>query len=157
MKQKNQIRILIALILIGGFYAYFEYLLMPQWQVLKHTSALFEERKAYLERLENTDLTSLEQKVTELTLEEVNLRNSLPKTLDKPDIMLTIYNLAKINGISPQTLTYEPIQDEGQFYTMGMNFACTGPLENVFALVEQFRQGPKYVFTLDTIDRKSVV
>ncbi len=152
MKPKKSIIILIVLILGGGLYVYAHYFLMPQWQLLKQTSSLYAERQAYLERLENNDLAVLEKQVAELSLKESDLRNSLPPEIDKPDILLTVYNLAKDNGVSPQTLDYEPIKDEAGFFSMGMTFTCTGPLEKVFALVEQLRKETKYILIVDSMN-----
>ncbi|NLI91836.1 MAG: type 4a pilus biogenesis protein PilO [Peptococcaceae bacterium] len=152
-KQKNQILFLAAVIVLGILYAYVQYLFIPEWGVLKQKTAQVSERQAYLTRMENSykDFSALKQQSSSLKAQVSVLDKKVPKKLDKPDIMLTIYNLAKNNGLSPKSLTYEPIKDEGQYLTMGMNFSCTGPAENIYTLVDQFLKGNKYIFALDSI------
>ncbi len=96
-------------------------------------------------------LSSLKDEAKDLKAQVSVLDKKVPKKMDKPDIMLTIYNMARNNGLSPESLSYEPIKDEGSHLTMGMSFTCTGPAENIYALVEQFLTGNKYIFALDSI------
>jgi type IV pilus assembly protein PilO len=72
--------------------------------------------------------------------------------MDKPGIMLTVYNLTKKNGLSPGNLNYEEIKDEGSYLTMGMTFSCTGSLENIYALLNQFLTDNPYILALDSIN-----
>lgn len=152
-KQKQQVLVLAAIVLAGGLYAYFQFLLYPEWVGLKAESAQLAARQAYLERLENSnkDYAALKQQASALKTQLAALDKKTPKKMDKPDIMLTIYNMAKRNGVSPQSLAYEDIKDEGSSYSMGMNFSCTGPAENIYALIDQFQKGDKYILALDSI------
>lgn len=152
-KQKNQILILAGVVIVGFLYAYIQYFFIPQWSVLKGKNAEVSERREYLTQLEESYKVypSLKEEVQSLKSEVSTLEKKVPVKLDKPDIMLTVYNLAKNNGISPKSLSYEPIKDEGNYLTMGMSFYCTGPAENIYTLVEKFLSGNKYIFALDSI------
>lgn len=152
-KQKNQILILLGVIMTGVLYVYIQYFFLPQLGVLKEKTDHLAARQAYLWKLEENDriLPSLKEQAQDLTVQASALDKSVPKKVDKPDIMLTVYNLAKKNALNPKNLNYEPVKDEGGFYTMGMNFDCTGSAESVYRLAEQFLQGNKYIFVLDSI------
>jgi type IV pilus assembly protein PilO len=152
-KQKNQIIILLAVIFLGVLYAFIQYLFLPQWDILKEKSAHIAERQAYLKKLEENDkiLSSLKDQALDLTAQVSMLDKKIPKKLDKPNIMLTIYSMAKNIGLSPKSLNYDPINDEGEFYSMGMNFFCAGSAENIYTFTEQFLNVDKYTFTLDSI------
>ncbi len=152
-KHKNQIIILVAVIGIGLLYAYIQNLFIPQWANLKDISAYAAERQAYLAKLEESYkvLSTLEEEAVDLEVQASILDNKMPKKLDKPDIMLTIYSMAKKNGLAPKSLGYEAIQDEGAFLSMPMTFSCTGPQANVYTLLQQFLNNNKYIFTLDSI------
>lgn len=152
-KQKNQLLILVVLIVAGALYAYIQYLFLPQFAVLKEETAHLAERKAYLTKLEENFkiLPSLKEQVKVLTAQAGELSRDIPLKADKPDIMLSIYNMAKDNGLNPLSLNYSPVKEEAGIITMGMDFTCTGPEENVYALVEKFFEDNKYIFALDSI------
>lgn len=152
-KQKNQIIILAAVIGIGLLYAYMQYLFIPQWATLKEKSAHVTERQAYLTHLVESYklLSTLKEEVVDLEAQASILDKKVPKKLDKPDIMLTIYSMAKKNGLTPKSLGYEAIQDEGTFLSMPLTFSCSGPQANVYTLLQQFMNNNKYIFALDSI------
>jgi len=152
-KQKNQLLILIAVIMVGILYAYIQYLFIPQWSILVEKSAQVSDRKAYLTRLEESyqGFSVLKEQAVDLKAQVSTLDSKIPKKLDKPDIMVTIYNMAKKNAVIPQSLSYEPVKDEGGYLTMGMNFSCVGSPENIYTLVQQFQEGNPYIFVLDSI------
>lgn len=153
-KQKSQILILAVVIILGFLYAYIQYFFIPEWGILKGKNTEVSERREYLTKLEESYriLPDLQEEVKALETQASTLEKKVPMKLDKPDIMLTIYNLAKDNGISPKSLSYEPVTDEGNYLTMGMTFSCTGPVENIYTLVEKFLNGNKYIFALDSIN-----
>jgi Tfp pilus assembly protein PilO len=157
-KPKNQIIILIAFIILGVVYAYIQYLFIPQWNILKDGSAYIAEREAYLHKLEENDkiLPNLKSRTLDITAQAVMLDKQITKKLDKPNIMLTIYSMAKNVGLNPKSLNYEPIYDEGEYFSMGMNFSCGGSAESVFTLVEQLSNVDKHTFALDSISIVSV-
>ncbi|RNC29307.1 MAG: hypothetical protein AWM53_00660 [Candidatus Dichloromethanomonas elyunquensis] len=152
-KQRNQFLILTFIIILGGLYAYIQYLFIPEWRGLKEETSRVSQRQADLARMETgyKEFSSLKQQASSLKAQASMLDKKVPKKLDKPDIMLTIYNMAKSLSLSPKSLTFEDVKDEGQYLTMGMNFSCTGSPENVYTLVDQFLKGNKYIFALDSI------
>lgn len=152
-KQINQFIILTLVVVLGIVYAYFKFMFIPQYNELKDVSAHLSQRQLYLERLEENYkiLSTLKQDVVELTALETEFEEQIPSDLDFPDIMMTVYAMAKDNGISPKNLSYEALKQEGQTVTLGMSFSCTGPKDNIHTLVEQFLDGNKYIFVLDSI------
>ncbi len=153
IKQINRFTILILIVVLGFFYAYFKFLFIPQWTELRDISAQISNRQFYLERLQenNKNIDTLRQNVLELTASKAELKERVPDELDYPDIMMTVYNLAKDNGLSPKKLSFDSVKQEGQTVTLGMSFTCTGPKDNIHALVEQFLNGNEYIFVLDSI------
>lgn len=152
-KQKSQIYIMLAVILFGSLYVYIQYLFLPQWNVIKEKSAHLSAIQGQLTKLEDSSkiLSDLQQQQKDLMVQVSELANKVPKKLDKPDIMLTVSSMAKSNGLSPKSLSYDPLKEEDGIYSMGLNFSCTGPEENVYNLVEDFLKGNKYIFALDSI------
>lgn len=152
-KQINQFIILTLVVVLGFIYAYFKFLFIPQYNELKDISAHLSQRQIYLERLQENYkiLSTLKQNVVELTVTETELKEKIPVELDYPDIMMTVYTMAKDNGLSPQNLSFESLKLEGQTVTLGMSFTCTGPKDNTHTLVEQFLNGNKYIFVLNSI------
>ena len=156
-KQKKQLLMLIAVVSFGFMYAYIQFLLTPQWGVIKGLATELSVSQAHLERLEESDnnLSTLKQNVVELTMVESDLKERIPTGLDKPDIMMTIYSMAKENDLSSRNLSFEGIREENQTFTMGMAFSCTGSRDNINTLVEQFHLGSKYIFVLESISYSS--
>ena len=152
-KQKKQFIALILVILFGFMYAYIQFLFTPQWSNLNNLSAEIAQRQAHLERLEENYkiLSTVKQNAQDLTILQTELKERIPTDLDKPDIMMIVYTMAKDNGLSPGTLSFESVRQEGETMTMGMGFTCTGSRENINNLVEQFLEGSKYILVLDSI------
>jgi len=99
--------------------------------------------------LEN--VAALRQDVMELTVAETNLKDRIPAELDYPNIMMTVYTMAKNNGLNPKNISYESIAQQGQTVTLGLSFTCTGSRDNIYTLAEQFLKGDEYLFVLDSI------
>lgn len=152
-KQINQFIILTLVVVLGFVYAYFKFMFIPQYNELRDISAHLSQRQIYLARLQENYkvLSTLKQNVVELTVTETELKEKIPVELDYPDIMMTVYTMAKDNGLSPKNLSFESIKQEGQTVTLGMSFTCTGPKDNTHTLVEQFLNGNKYIFVLNSI------
>ncbi|HHV63655.1 MAG TPA: type 4a pilus biogenesis protein PilO [Peptococcaceae bacterium] len=152
-KEKNQILILLALVLFGVLYAYVQYLFLPQLSILKDKTAYLTAREAYLQKLEDNSkiLSSLKSQVVVLNTQAAKLEQEIPIYADKPDMMLTIYNMAKRFGLSPLSLNYSPLQEEDGYYTMGIDFTCKGPEHQVYALVRSLLRNTDYIFALDNI------
>lgn len=152
-KQKNQLLVLIGVVFLGFMYSYIQFFFLPQWGELQAVSVRISEREAYLQRLQENHerLPVLKENVDELEVQEGELRDVIPQELDYPDIMMTVYSLAKDNGLTPINLSYEGVKEDGQTVTMGMSFSCTGPRENIHNLIDQFLKGNEYIFALQSI------
>lgn len=152
-KQRNQIIILFMIVILGFVYSYVQYLFIPQWYTLEEKSAQLAAHKEKLVKLEAAyqDFSALKTLSGELKSQVSVLQNKIPQKVDKPDMMLTIYNLAKKNEVAPQSLNYESIQDMGGYLTMGMNFSCVGSIENIYKLLQQLLKENPYIFVLDSI------
>lgn len=152
-KQKRQIMFLFLLVVFGVIYVYIQYLLVPELGKIHNKTLLLKQKQAYLEKLKRSYLVmpELKKKAEELNGREEDLDGLVPKKLDKPYIMLDIYNLAKKNGVTPKSLSFEPLQEKENHYAMGMNFSCTGSKENIFELIDQLDKGGEYKYTLDSL------
>lgn len=153
-KYKTQILILISVLLLGGLYVYFQFLLFPKLDVLKSQSSYLKERQMYLMKLEDSSkiLPNLEKQIVNLNAEVSALDEKIPKEMDKPEIMLILYNMAKNNELKPQSIEYEAIEDEVIYYKLGLNFSCSGSIENIYLFIEQVLKQKKYIFALDSIN-----
>lgn len=142
-KEKFQIIILIGIILFGICYAYLKFLFLPQWTVIQAASSR-------LDSLENQyqDLITYQSKQNELAQEIKSLEGKLkelngqlPGQLDKPQLMVGLYTLAKKHSVNPQSLTFEQAQTKGSYQELGMSFNCSGKTTDLLALIHDLQFG----------------
>ncbi len=153
-KPRRQILILGVLVLLCFLWIDVTYLFIPRLSILQEKTALVSQRAAYLAELQKNyrNYSAIKAQAVSFKAEVAKLDQDIPKIVDKPQIMLTVYNLAKSNGIKPISLKFEPLKEQGSYSSMTMTFFCSGPTENMLTLVEQFQKGKIYLFALNSIN-----
>lgn len=155
MKKEKIEKIALSLILILGFgYAYTEFLLLPQWIVLQtSTSQLDIKKNDYQELLTyQGDQSGLQQKIITLETKVAELGTQVPDQLDKPQLMVGLYTLAKQHGVSPQSIAFEQAQTIGNYQELGMVFNSLGKPADTLAMIHDLQFGGSQRLVIKSIN-----
>lgn len=145
MKNKEQIQkiALIVLLAFGALYTYGSMFLMPKWNQIQQLSEQFHARQAEFEIL--VGLTSRQTELLEQmkNAEQQLLQESqkIPVSLDKPLLMMNLYNLAKQVAVSPESISFEQVQNKGFYQQITMKFVCIGSSANIINLIRELQSG----------------
>lgn len=142
-KEKMQIIILIFFILFGIGYAYFKFLLLPQWTIIQDASNQLLSRSNYYQELltHQNNQSGLEQEIKALETKVLQLNAQLPNRLDNPQLMVGLYTLAKKHSVNPKSLAFEQAQTKGAYQEIGMNFSCSGKAVDILAMIHALQFG----------------
>lgn len=142
-KERLQIIILVGIILFGISYAYLKFLFLPQWTVIQGaTNRLDSLENQYQDLLTyQRDQDGLEQEIKTLEAKVKQLNEQLPSQLDKPQLMVGLYTLAKQHAVNPQSITFEQAQTKGSYQEMGMSFSCLGKTTDLLAMIHDLQFG----------------
>lgn len=152
-KEQSQIILLVFILLFGFSYAYIKFLFQPQWMVIQNAEnqklvleSQYQELLAY-----QSNQAGLEQEIKTLEAEVEQLNNQIPKGLDKPQLMVELYTLAKQHTVDPQSITFEQAQSIGAYQEMGMSFSCFGKSADLLALIHDLQFGESQRLALKSI------
>lgn len=144
MKKEQRQKILLAVLLGAGLiYAYATYLLIPEWAKIKTLQQTLGQRQGYYRQLQGyeqnkaglqAEISQLQGKLKQATL-------SVPGRIDKPQLMVYVYTVAKRNKVNGQALKFEPIQPKGFYQTMPLTITCEGKPEDVFRFLQDLKNG----------------
>lgn len=148
-KQKIALAIILGLTLV---YAYINYLFLPKWTLLqKQREQLQNSLNSYQQLLSfQSNQVGLAKTSASLEGEAKELTALIPSQLDKPDIMVDIYTIAKLHAVEPQTLKFEPIQNKGDHQELAMNLSCSGQTEDILSLIYNIEHTPLHKFALQS-------
>lgn len=153
-KEKKQKITLVIILGLGIIYAYANYLFIPKWamiqtqrdQILKKTGS-YEKLLVYQSNQEE-----LAKTIAVLESEAKALSAKIPSQLDKPQIMVDIYTMAKLHAVDPQTLKFEPIQTVGDHQELAMNLSYSGQVENIINLIDDLQNTSLHKFALRSVN-----
>lgn len=152
-KEKFQIILLIVIILSGFSYAYLKFLFLPQWTVIQDAeNQLTSQENHYQELLtyqENQSGLEQDIKILEAKVHELNAH--LPNQLDKPQLLVGLYTLAKQHTIDPQSVAFEQVQTKGTYQEMGMSFSCLGKTTDLLAMIHDLQFGESQQLAIKSI------
>ena len=142
-KEKLEIIVLIFFAIIGLGYAYSKFLFLPEWTVIQSsTSQLYAHKDRYQELLNyQKNQIGLQQDIKTLESKVLQLNSQLPNQLDKPQLLVGLYTLAKQHSVFPQTITFEQAQNKGTYQEMGMSFGCLGKTADILTLIQDLQFG----------------
>ena len=149
-----QIIALVIIIVLALIYTYINFLFLPKWTSIQKQREQLQKRQAYYQQLLGYQSNPAGLKKTSDGLEDQakDLTAQIPSQLDKPQIMVDIYTIAKLHSINPQTLKFEPLQNKGDHQELTMNFSCSGNTEDVLSLIEDLEHTPLQKFALQSIN-----
>lgn len=71
----------------------------------------------------------------------MQLKAKLPNRLDKPQIIVALYTLAKQHGVNPQSITFDQAQNKGAYQEMGISLSCLGKTADLLAMIHDLQFG----------------
>lgn len=152
-KQKLEKIILIMIIAAAMFYSYWTYLFQSEWSVLKNINQQIVTRTTYLNRLISyNDPAKFQQDLAKEQDLGKQLSSRLPSTLDKPQISVELYLLAKQQGVIPQSITFEPLQNKGNHQEMDITFVGQGSPANILSMLGVLEHGSTAKYALKSLN-----
>ena len=152
-KERLQIIILVGIILFGISYAYLNFLFLPQWAVIQAAAnRLHSLENQYQELLAfQKNQNGIEQDLKTWDVKVKQLNEQLPSQLDKPQLMVGIYTLAKQHSVNPQSITFEQAQTKSNYQELGMSFSCLGTTTDLLAMIHDLQFSGSQRFGIQSI------
>jgi len=142
-KERLQIITLVLVIIFGISYAYIKFLFLPEWTVIQgDTNRLRSLENQYQELLVyQRNQNGLGEEIKTLEAKVFQLNAQLPTRIDKPQLMVGLYTLAKQHSVIPQTIAFEQAQAKGAYQEMGVSFSCLGKTADILTLIQEVQFG----------------
>lgn len=142
-KERLQVIILIVIIIFGISYAYFKFLFQPQWLIIQgDTDRLKSLQRQYQELLNyQKNRTGLQQEIKTYQNKVAELKTQMPNQLDKPQLMVGLYTLAKEHAVVPQSVVFEQVQTKGSYQEIEMSFICSGKPSDLLVMIHDLQFG----------------
>jgi Tfp pilus assembly protein PilO len=144
LKNKEQMQkiALVAIVLFGIIYVYFSNILSPQWDKITQLEQQKLQRQALLQKLtiQKEHLAKLQQQISD---DQVLIKKGsvkVPAAINKPQLTVDIYNLAKQHGISPDNLRFDKIQNKGTYQEMGIDFTGSGQITDILSFIRDIQK-----------------
>lgn len=153
-KEKLELIVLILFVIIGLGYAYNKFLFLPEWTVIQSsTSQLNAQTDHYRELLTyQKNQSGLQQEIKTLETKVLQLSAQIPNKLDKPQLMVGLYSLAKQHSVIPQTIAFEQAQTKGTYQELGMSFSCLGKTADILTLIQELQFGGSQRLAIKSIN-----
>ncbi len=142
-KEKLEKIVLVFFIIIGLGYSYIEFLFLPEWTAIQSsTNQLHTKESNYQELLTyQKNQSGLQQEIKTLETKVMQLNAQIPNRLDKPQLMVALYTLAKQHSVYPQSIGYDKPQTKGFYQEMGVSFSCLGKPTDILAMIHDLQFG----------------
>lgn len=157
MKKEQGQKIILAVLLgIGLVYLYANYLFLPQWKNIQRLQQQLTTRQGYYSRLLSYkhDPSGLQQQVQGLQSQLKESGGQNPIGLDKPQILVYLYSVAKHYAVVPQSVAFEPLQNKGFYQELPLTFVAKGKPSDVLAMIESLQQGVSPRLTTHSVSLK---
>lgn len=153
-KEKLEAGALVVLLGLGLIYGYYTYLLSPEIETIKQKTGQLTERGAYYQRLQNYagNEAGLDKEIQTLEQEVKGLAVMVPARLDKPQIMVDLYTLAKQKGVYPQTVVFAEPQVKSGYQELPLTFSCLGQPDNVLSMISALVASPDSKLALQAVN-----
>lgn len=155
MRKEKIEKIALAVVLaLGLVYAYLNYLFLPKWALLQKQREQLRSREAYYQQLLSyqSNKEGLTKTIASLDSQAKELTAQIPADLDKPQIMVDIYTIAKLHAVNPQTLKFEQIQKKGNNQELAMSLTCSGKIDDILSFIKDLETTPLDKFALQSIN-----
>ena len=152
-KETRQLILLVILIAVGGFYAYYTYLFTPEWEKIQSLEGILQERQERHELLlsyvgKNSELDA---QIRELDGVREELQAQIPQEIDKPNLVTDLYTVAKINQVQPRSVTFASSEKRDNYIVQSLTFSCLGPQESIIKMIDDLQMDEEQRFTLENM------
>lgn len=151
-KELKQLFFLVILIGLGLIYLYVNYLFIPQRSNIEQLKEKIAERTSHLELLQSYERnpTALKNELETLQMEYSNLKDQIPDKIDKPEIVASLYNEAKLNEVQPLTVAFGTLETREGYMVQPIVFNCIGQAENVFQMINALQDDQTFQFSVES-------
>ncbi|WP_434511784.1 type 4a pilus biogenesis protein PilO [Desulfitobacterium sp. AusDCA] len=120
------------------------YLLLPQLEAVQKQSQELAKRVAYYQKLQGAqfNLPQLQKEAQDLQSKLQQQGTPITGKLDNAQLLVNLYLIAKQEGVNPQSLTFDNVQNKGIYQEMDMSFTCEGSPASVLTLIQDLQHGP---------------
>lgn len=127
-KEKLQVVVLAALILLGTVYAYVTFLLLPQMSVIQGKQQEIATKKEDVQRLltYSANPQIFEREIQTQERELTKISEVIPIALNKPVLTYNIYTTIKRNNLLAESIVFDPPENKEFYQVMGMSFSVLG-------------------------------
>lgn len=152
-KETRQLILLIILIAVGGFYAYYTYLFTPEWEKIQSLEGILQERQERHELLLSYigRSSELDAEIRDLEGKREELQARIPQEINKPDLVTDLYTVAKINQVQPRSVTFASSEKMDSYIIQTLTFSCLGPQENIIRMIDDLQMDEEQRFTLENM------
>ncbi|WP_088226202.1 hypothetical protein [Desulfosporosinus sp. FKB] len=153
-KEKIEIIILIFFVFLGLLYAYISFAFLPEWIIIQKSKSQLKAQQEYYQKLltYQKNKSQLQLDINELKSKVTQLNSQVPNGLDKPQIMVQLYNLSKQHAVIPQKITFEKTQAKSSFETIGISFSCDGKSDDIQAMIHELQFGKTQRMAINSIN-----
>lgn len=150
-KDKIEKAALLLLILAGMVYFYAMMIFWPKWSLVQQENAQLQEREQYYNKLLSygAEPDQLDKKIANLEGQVRQLDLAAPEYLNKAQIMVSLYDLAKQYKVNPLNISFASAQAKGPAATVGITFVCSGTASDVLALTKTIEEDKKLPLALN--------
>lgn len=152
-KEKFEKLLLVVMLTSGLVYLYATYFFLPKLEVVKLEFKQLTEQKAYFQQVEDykVNLSDLQQKIQTLESQKQEIGALVPTQLDKPQIIVDLYTNAKARSVTPESLSFEQIQNKDGHQEMGMSLIGLGKPEDILGLIKDIQSIGKQKFAVQSV------
>jgi len=140
-KEQQQKIILIVLLGVGSIYVYATHFLLPELAKIQGLQQTIAQKQEYYRQLQiyQGDRTGLQTEISQLqnTLNQV----AVPRSIDKPQLMLYLYKMAKSHAVNAQTVKFDTVQQKGFYQEMPLSLNCQGTPQDILRLLTDLKNG----------------
>ena len=152
-KEQLEKTALFLLIVAAAIYVYTTYALQPELAKLREQAQQLQQRQEHLRLLRSYELNtaSLQQEIQKSEADLAKLNKQIPRTLDKPSLIVNLYTIVKRHGAQAQSLSFDQVQKKSAVQEMGITLALTGAAENVLATIKDLQFGDTLQLSVQSV------
>jgi len=153
MKKEDIQKIVLLLIVAFGIcYSYYTYLFVPEWKVIQTSTARLNEREVYYQRLISyaANVSEIDKEMKLLDNQQKQLLSQTLTKLDKPKILVYLYNLAKQYNVVPDKVVFGQPLDKGTYQELPLTFTFSGKVDVILSLINHLQYSGTQRFAIQS-------
>ncbi|MHB8124020.1 MAG: hypothetical protein ACYDEJ_00020 [Desulfitobacteriaceae bacterium] len=151
-KEKVQKIMLLIIILFGIAYSYYTYLFIPEWSVIQSSTAQLQDRQSYYQRLlgYSAKVSEIDNEMKTLDAQRKQLISQSSSKLDKPQLLVYLYNIVKQSQVVPENVTFGQPLDKGTYQELPLTLTCSGKVNEVLSLIQNLQYSGTQRFAIQS-------